>query len=119
MMGKRFVVCLLLLSGANALADQNTKQARLRELMELQGLAVSQGSPAESIDIWVRHYGEHVTEAELNQIVAYYRSPVGQKDVVAQGLAGERWTAFILERNNKALEAATKGFFEQLNGIVQ
>lgn len=170
MLRKRFVVCLLLLVGANALADQNTKQAKLRELVELQGLtatmeeahasrgeqarevgpmiiaqfkkellnldaatmaemqaalesfveAASAGvTAAESIAVWIEYYGQNVTEADLDQILAYYRSPAGRKDAVAQGKAGERWTAFLTERSNKAMDAATSAYIERLKVIVQ
>ncbi len=33
--------------------------------------------------IWVKHYGKNLSDNELDQILAYYKSPIGKKDVAA------------------------------------
>lgn len=37
----------------------------------------------ELVDIWAGFYGKQLTDAELDKILAYYRSPTGKKDVAA------------------------------------
>lgn len=170
MMAKHFVVCLLLLVGANALADESSKRAKLQELMQLQGttqklelqLAAAEQrarqigpamfaefkkqipdldpallaematatskfidaakpswTAAEAANIWIRLYGEQVTEEELDQIVAYYRSPIGKKDLAANRKAAPGWSAFIAERDERAFNAAKSAYVEDLKRIMR
>lgn len=40
-------------------------------------------SPGELTALWARHYGEGLSQEDLQGILAYYESPIGQKDVQA------------------------------------
>jgi hypothetical protein len=170
MISKNFVACILLMVAANALADQSTKDAKLNELMRLQGLTemieqqqaycqeqaraigpkmiaefkkqipeidqavldevdaalsafVDSAKPSwtvgEAATAWSNYYGEQLTEEELDQIIAFYRSPIGQKDILATRKAMPGWSAFFGERNQKVLESAMNAYVERLKAIVQ
>jgi hypothetical protein len=41
----------------------------------------------EFVETWSRFYGSNLSEAELEKILAYYKSPVGKKDVAASQAA--------------------------------
>jgi hypothetical protein len=45
--------------------------------------------------VWEEGYGESVTDAELDAALAYYRSPLGQKDLAAQRRGLERYQALV------------------------
>lgn len=161
--------CIMMLS-ASAVADEVSKTAKLKELMELQKLTevveerrarsreqvkemapqmskafqiqapnASQADLAEAdaayatfvdgidaawstedvIHDWGRLYGEHVTEDELDQIIAFYRSPVGMKNALATHNAMPQWQAFLAQRSQSAMEAALVAYVERLREIAQ
>lgn len=62
-------------------ADAKTRlEPIFRRYMER---CASMFSAAELVDLWGRKYGQNLSEPELEQILRYYRSPVGKKDVAA------------------------------------
>lgn len=108
---------VLAVTFASACAKADTKQQKLEELAEMLGfkllfqhhdaLTYPPGKPiidhpdsapppfgnfsyAALMKTWTEGYSQTVTEEELDTILAYYRSPIGQKDLAAQqrGLAG-------------------------------
>jgi hypothetical protein len=76
-----------------ARADETSKAAKVAELMQLTGeqqfLYEVDGKLDQeaAVRAWGRAYSENVTEADLDAILAYYRSPAGQKDVAASRAA--------------------------------
>jgi hypothetical protein len=88
------LVCLCLLSAAPlAWADASSKAAKIAELVQLTGARQllhevdSKSDQEEAVRAWERFYSENVTETDLDSILAYYRSPAGQKDVSASRAA--------------------------------
>lgn len=167
---KNLATFLLLMISVSAWADQRSKEAKLNQLMELQGLTemieqqqaycqeqaravgpkliaefkkqlpelspevlsevdaaftafVDAAKPtwtvAEATSEWGRYYGEQVTEQELDQIISFYRSPIGQKDILATRKAMPSWSAFFAERNEPVLQSAMNAYIERLKAIVQ
>jgi hypothetical protein len=49
---------------------------------------------------WGRFYSENMTETELDAILAFYRSPAGQKDVSATLAALPRFQHYMLEKRS-------------------
>src|ERR1700754_1384852 len=72
-----------------AWADAASKAAKIAELIQLTGARQflhevdGKYDQEEAVRAWGRFYADNVTEAELDGILAYYRSPAGQKDVSA------------------------------------
>ncbi len=52
-------------------------------------------SAKEYADIWSRNFGKDLTEADVDQMLVYYKSPAGQKDVRASQLAMGSFTSAI------------------------
>ncbi|MCL2635072.1 MAG: DUF2059 domain-containing protein [Betaproteobacteria bacterium] len=73
----------------------------------------------EAVGIWAEHYGAQLTEAELDQILIFYKSPIGQKDISATQKAMPSWSAFFAERNQEVLDTALNAYVERLTAIVQ
>jgi hypothetical protein len=63
------------------------------------------------MEAWVDAYGQTMTEADIDVVLAYYKSPAGQKDVVAQRMAGEALTVAM----GIELRAGTKAVMDQLS----
>lgn len=57
-------------------------------------------SAKEIVSIWSAYYGKDLSESDLDQILAYYKSPVGQKDL-------------------RSTQAAMEGFFHTINVETQ
>jgi hypothetical protein len=92
---RAFVVCLSVLSTTAPLAwaDASSKAAKIAELMQLTGARQylhevdGKFDQEEAARAWGRFYSENVSESDLDGILAYYRSPAGQKDVSASRAA--------------------------------
>jgi hypothetical protein len=88
------IACLCLLSAAPcAWADAGSKAAKIAELVQITGVQPllhevdAKSDQEEAVRAWERFYSENVTETDLDSILAYYRSPAGQKDVSASRAA--------------------------------
>jgi len=73
----------------------------------------------EAVDAWAKYYGDQVTDNELDKILEFYRSPIGQKDVAASKSALPKWTAHFTTKNQQVLENATNAYIEDLKGIIE
>jgi hypothetical protein len=71
------------------------------------------------VEVWGKYYGAKFSDEELDQLLQYYRSPLGQKDVMASREALVPFTAEFQARYNKILEKATQAFAERLQAIVR
>lgn len=81
--------------------------------------ASSMFTAKEMVDTWSETYGKDLSERELDKILAYYTSPIGQKDIASSKLAltafgqkfsveSEKRVMLLLKQFNKDLEAAAK-----------
>jgi len=91
---RAFIASLCLISAAPlGWADAGSKAAKIAELVQIAGVRQHLHEVDGKLDqeaavrAWARAYSESVTEAELDTILAYYRSPAGQKDVSASRAA--------------------------------
>ena len=71
------------------------------------------------VDVWARYYGAAFTDHELDQLVAYYTSPLGKKDVMASQAAVPKFTRHFRELSQPLLERATKNFITRLQVIAK
>src|SRR5882762_6503101 len=114
------MLCLTLLGTAGtplARADDASRAAKVAELMRLTGLAQMlaesklAGKAAadrdDAVRTWGRLYSENLTDADLDAILAFYRSPVGQKDVSARAVASSQFQRYLVEKNTAVVNAAT------------
>lgn len=67
-------------------------------------------SARELVDSWSSHYGKDLTEAEIDKILAYYTSPIGQKDAKSSQAA---MAGFSTAMNAEAEKRGMK-LFDQL-----
>jgi len=73
----------------------------------------------EAVDAWAKYYGDQVTDSELDKILEFNRSPIGQKDVAASKNALPKWSAYFATKNQQVLETATNAYIEDLKGIIE
>jgi hypothetical protein len=72
----------------------------------------------DAVRAWGRFYSENLTEAELDAILAYYRSPVGQKDVSASRAALPQFQQYIVEKRTAVMNTAVANYTTALRSIV-
>ena len=73
----------------------------------------------EAVAAFGKFYGSNVTEDEIDQIISYYKSPAGQKDVQATKSAMPLWLKFFADKNNVTLEKATQEYISELKTIIE
>jgi hypothetical protein len=58
------------------------------------------------VAIWSQHYGQDLGNDDLDQILAFYKSPIGQKAVAANQAASAAFTAEVTARSQARLREA-------------
>lgn len=76
-------------------------------------------SAEEIVRVWARYYGAKFTDEELSQLLAHYRTPLAQKEVVASREALVQFTKHFGEAGKPILEKATGEFIEELKLIAR
>jgi hypothetical protein len=72
----------------------------------------------DAVRAWGRFYSQGLTEQELDAILAYYRSPAGQKDVRASQAALPQFQRYMLEKQTAAKNTAVASYAAALREIV-
>ena len=72
----------------------------------------------DAVRTWGRLYSQNLTDADLDAILAFYRSPVGQKDVTATAAALPQFQRYVVEKNNAVMNAAVAKYTAALRGII-
>jgi hypothetical protein len=73
----------------------------------------------EATDYYAKLYGKHVSEQDLDQILAFYRSPVGKKDIEASNAAISEWTAFLMKRNQGEFQRHYQAFLKDISNVAK
>ena len=71
------------------------------------------------LDAWGKYYGTKFSDEELEQLAAFYRSPLGQKDVAATAEALPKLSADFQERYKSQLAKATDQYVKRLQQIMK
>jgi len=80
--------------------------------------AIGGWTASEAVEEWERLYGAEMTVEDVAKILEFYKSPVGQKDIVATKIATPKWGAFIGERSAATMDRAMKAYVAEVQQIV-
>jgi hypothetical protein len=72
----------------------------------------------DAVQAWGRFYSDGLTDEELDAIIAYYRSPVGQKDIRASQAALPQLQKYLVEKRAAAMNSAIAGYTAALREIA-
>lgn len=72
----------------------------------------------EYMDAWTSTYGEGLSEADIDNMLQYYRSPVGQRDIGASQLAMRSFTQKIMKERTVRINALTENLIKDLKAIT-
>lgn len=75
-------------------------------------------TPAEMVDVWAKYYGAGFTDAELDQLVSFYTSPLGQKDVRVSKEASISFSKYFQDAMQPIMESATAQYIKDLKLIA-
>jgi hypothetical protein len=76
-------------------------------------------SAAEIVDKWASFYGPQFTEAELDQLIAFYSSDLGLKDISATRRAMTQFQEYYQNAGAPIFEKATKEYIEELQLVAR
>ena len=72
----------------------------------------------EIVEVWSQFYGPYFTDKELDQLLAFYTSPLAQKEVVSSRRALVELTASFQAKYKPILDHATATYIQSLQSIV-
>jgi hypothetical protein len=94
--------------------------ARFRDAFDEYMKALeSPWAPQDLVNVWADKYGRNFTDAELDQLVAYYTSPLGRKDVAASQAALPQFSDHFSELSKPIMEKATQTYVQRLQATVK
>lgn len=75
-------------------------------------------TPDEMINVWAQYYGPGFTESELDQLIAFYSSPLAQKEIQVSRDALLKFTDHFQKLNQPIIEKATNQYIKDLKKIA-
>jgi hypothetical protein len=73
----------------------------------------------EIVEVWAKHYGEHFSNAELDQLLSYYKSPLAQKEVIASRQALVGFSNHFMQEGKPIAEKALSEFIAEMKVIAK
>ncbi len=98
--------------------SEETQLAFEQATTRFMGSVKASWTIAGAVSAWQNYYGNGVTEAELDQILAYYQSPIGQKDIQAAQAAMPKWGQYFAQKTQTTLQEAMQTYMNELDEIV-
>lgn len=106
---------------AQMMAGMNADAASRKRFQETMEAFIADMQPSwsagEMVAIWSRLYGAKFTDAELDQLIAFYASPLGQKEVAASRDALPAFDQLFQARYKPIQERATAAFLQRIRQI--
>lgn len=73
----------------------------------------------EIVDVWAKYYGAHFTDQELDDLLAFYMSPLGKKDVAASHKALTDFSNHFIAESKGMVEKSTNEFISELQSVAK
>jgi len=95
-------------------------QGKFRKAFEDYAMAMNAPWGAkEIVDVWAKAYGSRFTDKELDGLLAYYKSPLGQKDVKASQEAMPEMNNHFSQKISPILNRETGVYMDKLEELVE
>lgn len=72
----------------------------------------------EYMDAWSRSYGKELSESDIDNMLKYYRSPVGKRDIRASQSAMAAFSQTIVNEQMVRMTALTENMVKELKAIT-
>jgi hypothetical protein len=76
-------------------------------------------SAEQIVEVWAKYYGEHFSNAELDQLLSYYTSPLAQKEVIASRQALVGFSNYFMQEGKPIAEKAFSEFITEMKVIAK
>jgi hypothetical protein len=76
-------------------------------------------SVSEMTNRWISHYGTNLSEQDLKDILTYYKTEIGQKDIAATQAAMKPFTAWLLLESQKRGEQLMAEFIKEMENLYK
>lgn len=76
-------------------------------------------SAGEMVEVWAKAYGSQFSDKELDGLLAYYKSPLGQKDVKASQAAMPVLTQHFSQKIGPVVERETATYMDKLEKLIE
>ena len=76
-------------------------------------------SAEEIVDVWASYYGPHFTDEELDQLIEFYSSELGRKDVSVTKQAMVQFSEHFQREGQPILEKATQEYIEEMKILAK
>ncbi|BFM12673.1 hypothetical protein R50072_28260 [Simiduia litorea] len=73
----------------------------------------------EIVSVWGQYYGQHFTEKELDSLVDFYTSSIGQKEVKASKKALTEFTVHFQNLSEPIFQKATQDYIQELKLVAR
>ena len=94
-------------------------QKELAAFERLVSRSSSVFSAQEFVDSWSAEYGKELSTAELTEILRYYESPTGKKDVSASKAAMARFSRWATQEGHARTTSLISDFAAELKAARQ
>jgi len=71
------------------------------------------------VEVYASYYGPHFSEDELDQLIAFYTSELGKKDVESTQLAVAEWSRHFQNEGQPIVQDALQKYIERMKLIAQ
>lgn len=76
-------------------------------------------SAGEMVEVWAKAYGSQFNDKELDGLLAYYKSPLGQKDVKSAQTAMPLLTQHFSQKIGPVVERETQAYMDRLEKLIE
>ncbi len=73
----------------------------------------------EIVSVWGQYYGQHFMENELNSLIKFHTSPLGQKEVKASKSALTEFTVHFQKLGEPIFQKATQEYIQELKLVAR
>lgn len=74
-------------------------------------------SVSEMTNRWISYYGTQLSDKDLKDILAYYKTETGKKDIAATRAAMTPFTAWLLQESQKRGEQLMTEFIQEMENL--
>jgi hypothetical protein len=102
-----------IVAGDDAKESKKSKEILMRFLTNTSDMI----SVDEMTNRWMSYYGTQLSEKELKDILAYYKTEIGKKDVAATQAAMTPFTAWFLQESQQRGEKLMAEFIREMENL--
>ena len=99
--------------------DEQYKKRFEKASINFMEMAQGHWTAERIVDVWAQYYGPKFSDHELDQLIVFYTSEVGQKDIAATKETLAEFTQHIQKINQPIMDDAFKAYVSALRTIAK